>query len=135
LQQDLALNALLYAVLVSNVLLGVWGFVHIGSGSNSSVSVPRYGFGAAELLVIVAAITAAAAWSAINRRKFGAYAVIVGLVLGVAWNLSMGSPPSPEAVEKLPEQAILVKLTVGFFGAAALALWLMFARAWDSFEN
>lgn len=125
---------LLLSVVIAETLLSAWGFVNIGSGSNLDVAMPRYGYGGAELLSILAACTAAFAWLTLKWKRHGFQGLYIVLGLDLLWALSMGFPPGDYAARE-PEQTTLAYLVIAFTVTVAALLWLGLAHLWRQFET
>jgi hypothetical protein len=79
-----ALTYSLVFVLVFEVLLSVWCFVHFGAGT-SRIAVDRFQPYGAETMMVITALTATFAWFAIDRHRWALEGTLIGLGGSLLW--------------------------------------------------
>lgn len=130
------LTYLLVFVLVFEVLLSVWSFVHFGAGT-SRIAVDRFQPFGAEILMAITAATAGFAWFAIFRKRWAAYGLFSGLGLGLLWIWASPLNPDglkgPEGVEAFPSWPVPLAVAITLIAAAAVAY--LVSQEWRGFES
>jgi hypothetical protein len=131
-----ALTYLLTFVVVFEVLVSVWAFVHFGAGT-SRIAVDRFQPFGAEILMAITAATAGFAWFTVFRKRWAAYGLFSGLGMSLLWVLA--SPiktdglNGPDGVEALPSWPIPAAMAITLISGVAL-LYLV-SREWRGFER
>jgi hypothetical protein len=130
------LTYLLTFVLIFEVLLSVWAFVHFGAGT-SRISVDRFQPFGAEILMAITAATAGFAWFTIFRKRWAAYGLFTGLGLSLLWiwasPINTDGLKGPGTVEAFPSWPVpsVVAITL----IAGLGLLFLVSQEWRGFDR
>lgn len=121
-----ALTYALAFVLVFEVLVSVWCFVHFGAGT-SRIAVDRFQPYGAEMMMVITAVTATFAWFAIFRNRWALEGTLIGLGGSLLWlklsPLDMEGLKGSKDLEVLPSWP--VNAAVGITVLAAVALLVL----------
>ncbi len=125
-KENPALTYSLVFVLVFEVLLAVWCFVHFGAGT-SRISVDRFQPYGAETMMVMTAATAAFAWFAIFRHRWAMEGTLIGMGGSLLWlrlsPLNMEGLKGSKDLEVFPSWP--VNAMVGITVIAAIVLLVL----------